>query len=202
MPNYISKFRLLRDMAQNTMVIHARELTPLGIPQKYLRILCEEGALTKISRGLYASADRLEVENASLALVAKAVPRGVACLLTALRFHGIGTQLPHKVWIALDRRSAMPRLRQPKIQVVRFSGAALTEGIEWHIIEGVEIQIYCPAKTIADCFKYRYKIGLEVALEALKEGLRARKVNVDDLWKYAKICRVAKIIQPYLEALL
>lgn len=128
-------------------------------------------------------------------------PKGTICLLSALRFHEIGTQVPHKVWIALDRRAATPRLEQPKIQVVRFSGFALTEGIESHTIAGVHVRIYNPAKTIADCFKYRNKLGLEVALEALKEGLRSRKASMDELWKYAKICRVAKIMQPYMEAL-
>lgn len=197
-----SKLQMLRDLAESVSVIRARELAPFGIPQKYLRILCEEGVLTKVGRGIYASTNGLDVENASLAHVAKAVPKGVICLLSALRFHEIGTQLPHKIWMALDRRAAMPLLKQPKIQVVRFSGSALTEGVELHIVAGVEVHIYSPAKTIADCFKYRNKIGFEVALEALKEGIRLRKASVDDLWKYAKICRVAKIMQPYMEALL
>lgn len=137
-----------------------------------------------------------------LAHVSKAIPKSVICLLSALRFHEIGTQLPHRVWIALDRRVAMPSLAQPKIQVVRFSGEALTDGIETHIVAGVGVRVYNPAKTIADCFKYRNKTGLEVALEALKEGIRLQKASPTDLWKYAKICRVTKIMQPYMEALL
>jgi predicted transcriptional regulator of viral defense system len=197
-----SKLQRLRTLVQSTIVIRASDLAPLGIPQKYLRILCEEGMLTKLDRGVYASASGLEAENATLAHVAKAVPKSVVCLLSALRFHGLGTQLPHKPWIALDRRAAMPRLKHFKIRIVRFSGAALTEGIESHTVAGVEVRVYSPAKTIADCFKYRNKIGLEPALEALKDGIRLRRATVDDLWMYAKICRVAKIMQPYMEAIL
>lgn len=197
-----SKLQLLRGMARSAAMIRARELTPLGIPQRYLRILCEEGTLTKIGRGIYASSDGLDGENVSLAHVAKAIPKGVVCLLSALRFHEIGTQLPHRVWIALDRRTAMPRLERPRIRVVRFSGLALTEGVESHMVANVAVRIYNPAKTIADCFKYRHKIGLEVALEALREGMRSGRADVDALWKYAKICRVANVMQPYMEALL
>lgn len=197
-----SKLNLLRELTRKNSVIRASELAPLGIAQKYLRVLCEKGTLTKVSRGVYASAGGLDADNATLAYIAKAIPKGVVCLLSALRFHDLGTQLPHKVWIALDRRAAMPMRKQPKIQVVRFSGLSLTEGIESHLVAGVAVRVFCPAKTIADCFKYRNKIGLEPALEALKEGIRLRKASVDDLWKFAKICRVANVMQPYMEAIL
>ena len=197
-----SKLQQLRDLIRTTYIISTKDLNQLGIPRGYLQVLCEEGLLTKTGRGMYTTIDGLDVENISLAHVSKAIPKSVICLLSALRFHEIGTQLPHRVWIALDRRVAMPSLAQPKIQVVRFSGEALTGGIETHIVAGVGVRVYNPAKTIADCFKYRNKTGLEVALEALKEGIRLQKASPTDLWKYAKICRVTKIMQPYMEALL
>lgn len=196
-----SKLQQLRTIVQGAALLHARDLAPLGIPQKYLRTLCNEGLLIKVSRGVYATAAALETENATLAHIAKAIPRGVVCLLSALRFHEIGTQMPHKVWIALDRRTAKPLLVKPKIQIVRFSGLALTEGVERFMVAGVEVPVFSPAKTITDCFKYRNKIGLDVALEALKEGIRSQKADIDEIWKYAKICRVAKVMQPYMEAI-
>lgn len=196
-----SKLQQLRSIVQGATLLHARDLAPLGIPQKYLRTLCDEGLLTRVGRGVYATAAALEAENTTLAHVAKAVPKGVVCLLSALRFHEIGTQMPHKIWIALDRRAAKPLLIKPKIQIVRFSGLALTEGVGRYMVAGVEVPVYTPAKTIADCFKYRNKIGLDVALEALKEGIRAQKADVGEVWKYAKICRVAKVMQPYMEAI-
>lgn len=188
-------------MVQGATIIHTRDLAQLEIPSKYLRTLCDEGLLTRIGRGVYATASGMNAANITLAHVAKAVPKGVICLLSALRFHEIGTQMPHKVWLALDRRAAKPLLAKPKIHLVRFSGPALTEGIERHMVAGVEIHVYSPAKTIADCFKYRNKIGLDVALEALKDAIRTRKADVGEIWKCAKICRTAKIIQPYMEAI-
>jgi predicted transcriptional regulator of viral defense system len=129
------------------------------------------------------------------------VPRGVICLISALDFHEIGTQLPHEVWVAIDRKAARPRVRQPKTRIFFFSGKALTEGVDEHDVEGVRVKIYNPAKTVADCFKYRNKVGLDVALEALRETLRFRKCSVDELWTYAKVCRVTKTMRPYMEAM-
>lgn len=196
-----SKLQHLYEIVSKTGVIHSRDLRQLGIPQGYLHRLCEEGMLVKTARGVYRNPSGPETIHLSLAQVAKAIPKSVVCLLSALRFHEIGTQLPHAVWIALDRRAAAPRLAKPKIHVVRFSGPALTEGVECHDVAGVTVRIYCPAKTVADCFKYRNKIGLDVALEALREVIRLRRCTSDELWKYAKVCRVAKVMRPYLEAL-
>lgn len=156
----------------------------------------------RTNRGVYQTPVGSDTALLTLAQASKAVPKGVVCLLSALRFHEIGTQLPHQVWLALDRRAAKPRVSIPKIHFVRFSGMALEEGIQDHVIAGVTVRIYCPAKTVADCFKYRHKIGLDVALEALRESIRTRKVTADALWQYAKICRVAKVMQPYMEAML
>jgi predicted transcriptional regulator of viral defense system len=130
------------------------------------------------------------------------VPQGIVCLLSALQFHGIGTQVPSEVWIAVDRRARRPALAYPPLRVMRYSGAALTEGIEAHRLEGQTVRVYNVAKTIADCFKYRNKIGVDVALEALREAWRERRFTMDDLHRYAGICRVQRVLRPYLELLL
>jgi len=159
------------------------------------------GELKRIGHGLYAlPGAKGRPEHQSLIEVAKRAPRAVACLLTALRFHELTTQAPFEIWIALPRGSWRPRRDYPPVRVMRFSGPALTEGVEKHKINGVEVRVYSVAKTVADCFKYRNKIGLDVALEALREARREKRVTSDDLWKYAKICRVAKVMLPYLEA--
>lgn len=128
-------------------------------------------------------------------------PRGVICLLSAPGFHELGIQSPFEVWLAIDRRAWKPIASSPKLRIVRFSGAALTTGIERQVIEGVAVPIYSPAKTVADCFKYRNKLGLDVPLEALREGLRGRRFTRDELGAHAKVCRVASVMCPYLEAI-
>ena len=193
------KQRILK-LARHSGMVAASEVRSLGIHSEYLRRLCAEQKLVKIGHGLYALPDAEVTTHHSLAQAAKAVPKAVICLLSALRFHEIGTQAPHEVWIAIDRRAGQPRSKYPKMRIVRFSGKALTEGYDLHTIEGVAVRIYNPAKTVADCFKYRNKIGLEVALEALRDALRDRKCTIDQLWKYAKICRVEKMMLPYMEA--
>jgi predicted transcriptional regulator of viral defense system len=140
-------------------------------------------------------------EKHSVVQIASRIPNGVVCLLSALLFHNLTTQLPHKVWLAIDRKAWKPKSDDIPVRTVRFSGPALTEGIETHIREGVEIKVYCIAKTVADCFKYRNKIGLDVALEALREYIRNYARTRDELWKYAKMCRVDKVLRPYLEAM-
>jgi predicted transcriptional regulator of viral defense system len=159
------------------------------------------GELERIARGLYRLPERAVTENHGLAIAAAAVPHGVVCLLSALQYHGIGTQLPFEVWMAIDRRARRPALRYPPLRIVRYTGAALTEGAESHQVEGREVRVYNVAKTIADCFKYRNKIGLDVALEALREAWRARRFKMDELERYAAICRVQRVMRPYLEAL-
>ena len=159
------------------------------------------GALERVSRGRYRLPDAPITEHHSLALVAAAAPMAVICLLSALSFHQIGPQLPHEVWIAVDRRSRPPILSWPRLRVLRFSGKALTEGIETHRVEGETVRVYCVAKTVADVFKYRNKVGLDVALEALREAWRAKRFTMDELHRYARICRVEQVMRPYLEAL-
>jgi predicted transcriptional regulator of viral defense system len=161
----------------------------------------EHGVIERIARGQYRLPEGAVTEHHGLVVAARAVPRGVICLLSALGFHGIGTQLPADVWIAIDRRARAPAARQLPLKVVRFSGAAFTEGIESHRIEGDTVRIYSVAKTLADLFKHRNKIGLDVALEALREAWRERKFTVEALDRAARVCRVERVIRPYVEAL-
>jgi predicted transcriptional regulator of viral defense system len=189
-------------LAKARGIIRVRDLMEQGIHPEYLRRLCEKGLLMKMGRGIYIPADSEISPNVGLAQAAKRVPHGVVCLLSALQFHNLGTQSPFEVWLAIDRKSARPRVDYPPLRIVRFSGKALTEGAEKHKIEGVEVNIFNKAKTIADCFKYRNKIGLDVALEALKDCRQRRLCTNDQLWEYAKICRVSNIMKPYLEATL
>jgi predicted transcriptional regulator of viral defense system len=182
-------------------VLRVRDLTSRGIHPEYLRRLCHQGLLTRAGRGLYVTADAEISAHHGLAQVGKRVPHGVICLLSALQFYDLGTQIPHAIWMAVNRRAARPRMDYPPLRIVRFSGQALTAGIEEHKIEGVWVRIYSPAKTVTDCFKYRNKIGLDVALEALRECWRARRCTMDELWRYAKICRVQNVMRPYLEAM-
>ena len=180
----------------------ARDFSLLGIQRSQLVRLMDQGILSRTSRGVYRLSDGTMNEYSHFADVAKRVPNGVISLLSALRFHEIGTQNPSSVWLAISRKSRKPRLDYPLLQLVWFSGRAFSEGIELHKIDGVDVLIYSPAKTIADCFKYRNKVGLDVCVEALKDSLAKRKVLLKDLWFYAKVCRVSSIIRPYVEALI
>ena len=188
-------------LAEQMGVLRVRDLTSRGIHPEYLRRLYRQGLLMRTGRGLYVAADAEISAHHGLAQACKRVPHGVICLLSALQFHELGTQIPHTIWMAVDRRAARPRMDYPPLRIVRFSGQALTKGIEEHKIEGVRVRVYSPAKTVADCFKYRNKIGLDVALEALRECWRARRCTMDELWRYAKPCRVQNVMRPYLEAM-
>lgn len=197
----VSRIEKISGLARETGIIRPRDLDEYGIPREYLRRLCDKGVLERQARGIYTLRDAELTEHHSLLQACKRVPKGVVCLLSALRFHGITTQSPFEIWMAIDRKARLPKVEGVQLRLVRFSGEALTEGIEQHRIEGVDVSVYCPAKTVADCFKYRNKIGLDVALEALRECRRERRCTMDDLWRYAKVCRVANIMRPYLEAL-
>lgn len=188
-------------MARKTGVVRAREIRKAGIHPEYLRKLCKSGLLIRTGRGLYVLADGDFTEHHSLAEACKRVPHGIICLLSALSYHEIGTQNPHQIWMAIDRSMRKPKVDYPPIRIFRFSGPSLEEGIEKKKIEGVSVRVYNPAKTVADCFKYRNKVGIDVAIEALKECWRSRRSTVDELVHYAKICRVRNIMQPYIEAI-
>lgn len=182
-------------------ILRPQDLAAYGLSPIALYSLYQQGKVTRTGRGLYMLSDAELTENHSLAEACKRVPHGVICLLSALRFHNIGTQNPFEVWLAVDRKARRPQVDYPPLRIVRFSGAALTEGSEEQQVEGVTVRVYVIAKTVADCFKYRHKFGLDVALEALRESLSTRRCTHQELWYYAKICRVHHVMQPYLEAL-
>ena len=188
-------------LARRRGLLHTRDIASLGVPTVVLTRLVRSHRLVRTGRGVYALPGRHGSAHRSLAEVALRAPRGVVCLLSALRVHEIGTQAPFEVWLALPAGVAAPRLESPAIRVVRLSGDSLTQGIQRVEIDGVKVPVYDAAKTVADCFKFRNKIGLDVALEALREAWRERKVKTDALWRYAKINRVANVMRPYLEAL-
>ena len=196
-----SKAKAVLDLARRQGVIRPKDLEERGLPPEYLWQFYQKGRLERSGRGVYRLPAHELTEHHSLAEAAKVVPRGVVCLLSALRFHDLTTQSPFEVWMAIDRKAHKPKVDQTPLRIVRFSGEALSAGIEEHRIEVVRVKIYCSAKTVADCFKYRNKIGLDVAIEALRDCLRKRRATIDEIWKYARICRVARVMQPYLEAL-
>lgn len=189
-------------LARELGILRSRDLAKYGIAREYLTRLTRAGLLERAGRGLYVLPDAELTEHHSLAEAAKHVPTGIVCLLSALRFHDLTTQAPFEVWLALPPTARHPRPRSMPLRVVRFSGSALTEGVDEYMIEGVKVRVYNPAKTVADCFKYRNKIGLDVALEALRETWRARRATMDELWRYAEVCRVATVMRPYLESLI
>jgi predicted transcriptional regulator of viral defense system len=197
-PNNAEKtLRLVRSNG----VLRPRDLAKHHIPRQYLRILQRQGKVRRSGRGLYTLAEAEITESHSIAEACKRVPNAVICLLSAVAMHKLTTQSPHQVWIAIDRKNWKPNVDYPPLRVVRFSGRALTSNIQHRKIEGVNVRVYDPAKTVADCFKYRNKIGLDVAIEALRDCWRKKKATMDQLHQAAKICRVAAVIQPYLESL-
>ncbi|MCK5036752.1 MAG: type IV toxin-antitoxin system AbiEi family antitoxin domain-containing protein [Candidatus Sabulitectum sp.] len=195
-----TKIEQLREIVREKKLVRAGDLDSYGIPRYCLASLVTSGEIERISRGVYAVVDSDASSNRTLAEAALRVPRGTVCLLSALRFHNFTTQIPSRVWLAIDANSWSPQESDIPLRIVRFSGEALTAGVEEHVIEQVPVKIYSAAKTVADCFKFRNKIGLDVALEALRESLQERKCTVDAIWKYAKICRISNVIRPYLEA--
>lgn len=187
--------------AKRKGVVLARDVLERGIHTQLLTRLVAEGRLERVSRGVYAWPDADVTEHHSLVLASAAIPNGVVCLVSALVFHGIGTQLPYQVWLALDRRARKPSASPVPLNVVRFSGAALTYGVETHGLEGQPVRVYSLAKTLADCFKYRNKIGIDVAVEALRESIAEGRLTPADLEPAARVCRVERVLRPYLEAL-
>lgn len=188
-------------LARRRGLLRARDVAALQVPTTVLTRLVRSGKLERAGRGMYALPGKPISAQRSLAEVSLRAPRGVICLLSALRVHEIGTQAPFEVWLALPPGVAAPRTAGPSLRVLRMSGAALSEGIERIKIDGVPVPVFCIAKTVADCFKFRNKIGLDVALEALRETWRARKASVDELWRYARADRVSNVMRPYMEAL-
>lgn len=186
-------------LAKRQHILRPRDLAPLGISRETLRRLEFAGQLERRGRGLYVPVDAEFSELEMLAMASARVPHGVVCLLSALRFHGLTTQNPAEIWFAIDRKARAPIVPDLPLRVVRFSGEARTAGIEKHVVDGVGIQVYGIAKTVADCFKYRNKIGIDVAIEALKDCWRSRRSSANELWRYAAACRVTNVMRPYLE---
>jgi predicted transcriptional regulator of viral defense system len=192
---------IVRELIQHRGYIRLRDAMEAGVHPEYVRRLTAAGELVQVARGLYTTPNFQPSEFHSLAIVSARARDGVVCLLSALRVHQIGTQNPRQIWFAIESKAARPRLTYPPLKIVRFSRAAMTFGIETRVIEGVTVRITDPARTVVDCFKYRNKIGLDVALEALRHLRRRKGWAPDTLWKYATSLRVANVIRPYLEGL-
>ena len=180
--------------------LRSRDLAQMGISREMLRFLYKKGLIERAGRGLYRLGGQME-EHRTFLEASMLVPKGVVCLLSALRFHEIGTQEPYDVWLALPNSAWRPRIEGLSLRIVYPSGKAFSEGIEIRDFPGGRIRVYNPAKTVADTFKFRNKIGLDVAVEALRDCLRSHKATRNELWHYAKICRVQKIMKPYMESL-
>jgi predicted transcriptional regulator of viral defense system len=181
-------------------VFRPRDVEALGIPRSGLRAWLRSGTAERVGRGLYRLVDTEPSEHDTIALVAARVPQAVVCLLTALRVHGLGTQAPREVWIALDRKARKPRLGDLPVRVVRFSAPMLTYAVETREVQGVPVRITSPARTVVDCFRYRNKVGLDVALEALRDALATRRAGIPEILRIAEVGRVRRVIEPYVEA--
>lgn len=190
-------FRLVKKAG----ILRPRDLQSHGIPRLYLRMAADKGLVIRVGRGLYVARGSRPTQHHSLAQASKRVPHGIICLLSALRFHDLTTQSPFQVWLAISDKARLPNTDNPPLRIVRSSKKMLTYGVQEHRIDGVSVHIFSPAKTVADCFRYRNKIGLDVALEALRECRRKRLATSDELWQAAKVCRVANVMRPYLESL-
>jgi predicted transcriptional regulator of viral defense system len=189
------------DLITQKGMLRPSDLVAIGAPRVVLTRMTAAGLLEKVGRGLYRLPDSPSSEHESLAAIATKVPQAVFCLLTALQFHELTTQLPRQVWIAMPRGSHVPKMDYPPVKMIQVAHDAYSAGIEVVERDQVKLRVYCVAKTVADCFKHRNKIGLDVALEALKDARAQKKASADDIWRYAKICRVANVMRPYLEML-
>lgn len=201
-PPHFTHEQVVLALAKTQPLLRARDLAQHEVPTIVLSRLVAAGKLERVSRGVYGFPGQEINEHRSLAEVSLRAPHGVICLLSALRVHGIGTQAPFEVWLAIENRASIPRLDHPTVRHVRMSGVAFTEGIESLSIDGVRVPVFSAAKTIADCFKFRNKIGIDVALEALRDGWGQRKFTMDEIWHFASIDRVANVMRPYLESVI
>ena len=190
------------DLALQQGILRARDLESMGLPRAYLTILVRQGALVRLAKGLYARPDRAASAHDHLLEIATKYPQAVFCLLTALSLHGLTTQAPHEVWLAIDGKARAPSVTYPPLRLIRMSGSSLTQGVEHMNVDGTtQIRVTSVAKTVADCFKYRNKIGLDVALEALREARSSKRATMDELWQCAQRCRVSNVMRPCLESL-
>lgn len=192
----------MRERVSATGIVRARDLAREGVPSTTLTRLVAAGDVARIGRGLYAAPDAPITEHHDLARVALRVPHGIVCLLSALSFHHLGTQIPADVWLAIPRTARKPKLDHPPLWIVRCSGERLHAGVETHVIEGVPVRITSAARTVADCFRYRNKLGMEVPIEALRDYIHDRVDTIPALDEAARVARVGTVITPYMEALL
>ncbi len=188
----------ITDMAHRRGRVSSADLAEIGASRTTLAYLAKKGVLRRIARGVYVPADQIS-ENETLQAISLAVPHGVVCLLSALQFHEITTQMPMETWIAVERNQAIPKSRNFSLHIVRLGNIYFECGIEAHRLQGSTVRVYCPAKTVVDCFKFRNKIGLDIAREALKDSLSQGKATLDEIHRYAKICRMLTVMRPYLE---
>ncbi len=196
----MTKTEQVLQIARQQGVVRARDLKDRDLPPSYLSRLADRGELEREGRGLYRHPDAPVTEHHSLALVAARYPGAVVCLLSALQFHGLTTQMPRRVWIAREKGDWTPEASPTSLEVVHMSDPSFTEGAQTHDVEGITARVFSPAKTVADCFKFRGKVGLSVALEALRDYVRSSAGPIDDLYHYAEICRVQTVMRPYIEA--
>ncbi len=189
------------ELARSGAILRAKDFYAAGVPHTYLRRLQDDGLILRIGRGIYQYADADITASHSLAVVSKAIPHGVICLLSALQFHVLTTQVPHRVWVLIEHGRWTPLSPPVSLRIIRSSSEALSVGLECHWIEGVSVPITIPAKTVADCFKHRNKVGTDIAIEALKECLSRKEATVDEIWRFAEINRVASVMRPYFEAI-
>lgn len=185
---------------QHTLV-RPKDLKALSVSHSHLWHLTKSGKIERIGRGLYRAKDTAVSEYETLLEVSKKVPLGVLCLSSALRYHELTTENPFEIWIAIERGAWTPKMDYPPIRVVHYSKATFKFGIQIHSVAGGKLRVYSPAKTVADCFKFRSKIGMETAIQALRSCFREKKASIDDLWSAAKVCRVANVMRPYMESL-
>jgi predicted transcriptional regulator of viral defense system len=183
-------------------IVKTSDAINAGIHPRTFYEMLSEGVIEKLSRGLYRLVGLPPLGNPDLVSVSKRIPNGVICLISALSFYEITTQIPHEIYLAVSRNSQVPQIDYPPVRIFRFSNSAYTEGIELEKVDGMLIRMYSPAKTVADCFKYRNKIGLDVAVEGLKRYRETKLFNVDEMMYFAQVCRVARVMRPYLEAVL
>jgi len=189
------------DLAKKNGIVRPRDIESLGMPREYLLRLMKRGLLERVGRGLYVVPGSLQSESRQIAEIAKRVPQGVVCLLSALQYHGHTTQLPHETWLALESPGWHPKLDYPPVRIVWMNKKPFEFEIEEHVIDRVPVRVYGVAKTVADCFKFRNKIGIDVAIEALREVRRKKTVSMNTLWEAAKVCRVTRIMRPYMEVI-
>lgn len=197
----VNRNEIILNIGRKMGVFTPSDVENADVPREYLYRLFRSGKVEKIGRGMYGLPGSNISEHHSLIEVAKKIPGSVISLISALHFHNLTTQLPNEVWVTLEKSSWTPKIDYPPINFTFVSGKAFSHGVQKHIIDGIPVKVYSPAKTVADCFKFRNKIGLDVAIEALKESWRENKVTMDEIAKASKVCRVSNIIRPYLEAI-